>query len=117
MTPSHQSGVHHRMSRCTALVAALLAWAVIADPRALAQPKMMIVVLDAAGQPHVFFQPRTEPLANPEASVPPVSVSAGQNGRMADGAIVAAIGFTGWNEGTGFRVVALALVRPSGAAW
>ena len=77
------------MCRPAALVAALLAGIVIAGPPALAQPTMMIVVLDAAGQPHVFFQPRAEPLANPEASVPPVTVPVGRDGRMPDGASVA----------------------------
>lgn len=104
------------MGRLTALAALVLASAVIAAPRVLTQPRPMIVVVDGAGQVRAAFQPRNEPLVNPEDGTPPVAVSVtGQEARTPDGMIVSGIAFTGWTEGSGFRVVALALLQQDGA--
>jgi hypothetical protein len=104
------------MNRIVAVAAVVLASARIADPRAQAPPLAMIVVADSAGQERAAFQPATERPANPEASTLRVAVSQGrQDARMPDGMSIAAIGFIGWSEGSGFRVVALALLQQGGA--
>jgi hypothetical protein len=104
------------MNRTAALAAVVLASAPIAGPRAQAPPVAMIVVADSAGQERAAFRPATERPANPEAATLRIAVSAGrQDARTPDGMSIAAIGFTGWSEGSGFRVVALALLQQSSA--
>jgi hypothetical protein len=102
------------MSRLTAFVAVALGL-IVAHPRVLAQPRPLIVVLDASAQPRVMFGPRNQPVANPEAAMSPVAMPVSkQDARMADGMIISAIAFDGWTEGSLFRVVALAVLHKDG---